>query len=93
LKLNAIKGRGVKKDFWDIVKLLEFYSMDELFHFYSERYSYDYPFALKKSIAYFDDAENNIGPQSLDDMDLGESKENHQKWIRIIIKEIKINGC
>jgi len=25
LKLNAVKGRGVKKDFWDVAKLLEIY--------------------------------------------------------------------
>jgi len=62
LKLNAVKGRGVKKDFWDIAKLLEFYSFENLFQFYHDRYSYDDTFAVIRSVIYFDDAENTIDP-------------------------------
>src|SRR5580692_329466 len=36
LKLNAIKGRGVKKDFWDVAKLLQIYSLTDLFQFYHD---------------------------------------------------------
>lgn len=41
LKLNEIKGRGVKKDFGDVARLLQMYSISELFDFYRQRYSYD----------------------------------------------------
>jgi hypothetical protein len=68
LKLNAVKGRGVKKDFWDVAKLLEIYSMGDLFQFYHDRYSYDDTFAVIRSVAYFTDAENTIEPESLDGM-------------------------
>ena len=68
LKLNAIKGRGVKKDFWDLAKLLQFYSFDELFQFYHERYSYDDSLAIFRSVGYFADAEDTIDPLSLDGM-------------------------
>jgi len=68
LKLNAVKGRGVKKDFWDLAKLLEFYSLENLFQFYHDRYSYDDTFAVIRSVIYFDDAENTIDPESLDGM-------------------------
>ena len=68
LKLNAVKGRGVKKDFWDLAKLLQIYSMDELFQFYHDRYSYDDSLALNRSVVYFADAEDNIEPESLDGM-------------------------
>jgi len=68
LKLNAIKGRGVKKDFWDLAKMLEFYSLENLFQFYHDRYFYDDTFAVIRSIIYFDDAENTIDPESLDGM-------------------------
>jgi hypothetical protein len=68
LKLNAIKGRGVKKDFWDLAKLLQFYSFDELFQFYHERYSYDDSLAIFRSVGYFVDAEDTIDPLSLDGM-------------------------
>ena len=68
LKLNAVKGRGVKKDFWDIAKLLEFYSFENLFQFYHDRYTYDDTFAVIRSVVYFTDAENTIDPESLDGM-------------------------
>jgi len=68
LKLNAVKGRGVKKDFWDIAKLLEFYSFENLFQFYHDRYTYDDTFAVIRSVIYFADAENTITPESLDGM-------------------------
>jgi len=68
LKLNAVKGRGVKKDFWDVAKLLEFYTMNDLFQFYYDRYPYDDTLALKRSIVYFDDAEDTIEPVILDGM-------------------------
>lgn len=68
LKLNAIKGRGVKKDFWDLAKLLEFYSFEDLFQFYFDRYYYDDSLALFLSVVYFDDAENTIEPFSFENM-------------------------
>jgi hypothetical protein len=68
LKLNAIKGRGVKKDFWDIARLLRDYSFDELFQFYHDRYNYDDTFAVIRSVAYFADADDNIDPECLDGM-------------------------
>ena len=68
LKLNAIKGRGVKKDFWDLAKLLEIYSFDDLFQFYYDRYPYDDSQALQRSVVWFDDAEDMLPPESLDGM-------------------------
>jgi Nucleotidyl transferase AbiEii toxin, Type IV TA system len=68
LKLNAVKGRGVKKDFWDIARLLQEYSLDDLFQFYHDRYNYDDTFAVIRSIIYFNDAEDTIAPESLDGM-------------------------
>ncbi|HEY4195847.1 MAG TPA: nucleotidyl transferase AbiEii/AbiGii toxin family protein [Mucilaginibacter sp.] len=68
LKLNAVKGRGVKKDFWDIAKLLEIYSFENLFQFYHDRYTYDDTFAVIRSVIYFTDAENTSAPESLDGM-------------------------
>jgi hypothetical protein len=75
LKLNAVKGRGVKKDFWDLAMLLKIYSMDTLFQFYHDRYSYDDLFALKRSVSYFTDAEDTIAPTTLNGMTWSEVKE------------------
>ena len=68
LKLNAIKGRGVKKDFWDLARLLQDYSFHDLFQFYHDRYNYDDTFAVIRSAVYFADAEDTIAPESLDGM-------------------------
>ena len=68
LKLNAVKGRGVKKDFWDVARLLQDYTLRDLFQFYHDRYNYDDTFAVIRSVAYFDDAENTLSPESLDGM-------------------------
>ena len=68
LKLNAVKGRGVKKDFWYIARLLQDYSLSDLFQFYHDRYNYDDTFAVIRSVIYFADAEDTIAPESLDGM-------------------------
>jgi len=62
LKLNAVKGRGSKKDFWDISKLLDVYSLTELLTFYQTRYPYDDAFTVMRALVYFDDAENEPDP-------------------------------
>jgi len=81
LKLNAVKGRGVKKDFWDVARLLQNYTFDELFQFYHDRYNYDDTFAVIRSVAYFTDAENTIEPESLDGMTWEKVKKNNHQSI------------
>jgi hypothetical protein len=66
--LNTIKGRGIKKDFWDIATLLKFYTMGDLFQFYHDRYPDDDTFAVIRSVIYFTDAENTIEPEVLNGM-------------------------
>jgi predicted nucleotidyltransferase component of viral defense system len=79
LKLNAIKGRGAKKDFWDIAKLLQFYTFDNLFKFYHDRYPYDDTFAVVRSVVYFEDAEEDVNPETID-------KLTWEKVKKIIVK-------
>ena len=38
LKINAIEGRGSKKDFIDIYLLLQHYSLDDILYFYVSKY-------------------------------------------------------
>ncbi len=89
LKLNAVKGRGVKKDFWDIARLLQIYSFNELFQFYHDRYNYDDTFAVIRSVVYFIDAENTITPESLDDMTWDKVKQIITKAFDDYYKNIK----
>ena len=62
LKLNAISGRGAKKDFWDLHELLTHYSIDEMLGFYSKRYPNNSPMMVLKSTTYFVDADKQLDP-------------------------------
>jgi predicted nucleotidyltransferase component of viral defense system len=62
MKLDAITGRGSKKDFYDLFFLLQHYSIDDLFSFYSEKYPHQTTFYVIRSLSYFEDAEIQPNP-------------------------------
>jgi predicted nucleotidyltransferase component of viral defense system len=62
MKLDAIVGRGKKKDFYDLFFLLKQYSFKELFELYQQKYQHTSIFHVIKSITYFADAENDLDP-------------------------------
>lgn len=57
MKINAIEGRGSKKDFIDIYFLLQHYSLDELLKFYSQKYPNYSIYRALMSLTYFADAD------------------------------------
>ena len=63
MKINAIEGRGSRKDFIDIYLLLQHYSMDDLLAFYSQKYPNYSIFRALLSLTYFDDAESEAMPK------------------------------
>lgn len=58
MKINAVTGRGSKKDFYDIAKLLECFSIKEMLDSYQTMYKIDNVVSAVKSLGYFTDAEN-----------------------------------
>lgn len=62
MKINAIIGRGTKKDFIDIAYLLKEYGMSDILRFYFAKYPDASIFLASKSLAYYDDAENDPMP-------------------------------
>lgn len=68
MKLNAIANRGAKKDFFDIVALLDHFSLPQLLQFFEEKYTQLNCFTVLKSLIYFDDADLEPDPISLRDM-------------------------
>lgn len=66
MKLDAITGRGSKKDFYDLFFLLKQYSIDELFSFYTEKYPHQTTFHVARSLTYFEDAEMQPNPVVFD---------------------------
>lgn len=65
MKLNAIANRGSKKDFWDYAQLLKRFDREELLSFFLQKYPNASRWNLDKSLAYFDDAENEPDPIDL----------------------------
>lgn len=65
MKLNAIAGRGSKKDFIDLYYLLEIFTLKEIINFYLQKYSDGSAFLVIKSLTYFEDADNEIIPKML----------------------------
>jgi len=60
MKLNAIAGRGSKKDFWDIAYLLDHFSFKEMVSYFEKKYPNANKWHLIKSMTYFQDADNEL---------------------------------
>ena len=65
MKLNAIANRGSKKDFWDCAELLDQHPLDEQLALFSKKYPQANIWQVQKSLCYFDDAENEPEPDTL----------------------------
>lgn len=57
MKVNAIIGRGSKKDFIDLFVLLQHYSLSEILQFYKLKYPEYSEYRALLSMTYFEDAE------------------------------------
>lgn len=70
MKLEAISGRGSKKDFIDLFFLLKHFSISWLFEKYPQKYGIEISnhYHLLKSLVYFEDAEHQPMPTMLQDV-------------------------
>ncbi|MGM9687930.1 MAG: nucleotidyl transferase AbiEii/AbiGii toxin family protein [Alloprevotella sp.] len=57
MKINAVEGRGSKKDFIDVFYLLNHHSLEEILSFYKQKYPEHNVFRALMSLTYFEDAE------------------------------------
>jgi len=83
MKLDAITGRGSKKDFFDLYFLLQRYDIETLFSFYLEKYPHQTTFHVARSLSYFVDAESSPDPMVFD------KKVTWAKVKKTIVKEIQ----
>ena len=74
MKVNAITNRGTRKDFVDMARLLDDYSLDDIFAWYREKYPEANPALAMRSLSYFVDAETMPMPKMLVSFDWGEAK-------------------
>jgi predicted nucleotidyltransferase component of viral defense system len=66
MKIQAILGRGRKKDFWDLAELLKHYTLEQIIDFYSAKFpSQQLLISVPQAITYFADAEESENPVSL----------------------------
>lgn len=69
MKVNAIEGRGTKKDFIDIFELLKYFSLKEILDMYAAKYPENSIFRALLSLSYFDDADTQPMPTMFTDDD------------------------
>lgn len=81
MKINAIEGRGKKKDFIDIYVLLQHYSLQELMQFYKQKYPEYSEFRALLSLSYFTDADEQMMPT----MYIKDTWEEMKDYIRHVV--------
>jgi len=69
MKLAAITSRGTKKDFIDLYFLFQNFSLQDMISFYEQKYSDGSVFLVLKSLTYFEDADRELSPLMLQDVD------------------------
>lgn len=79
MKINAILGRGKKKDFWDLYELLHHYSLKEMIAFHEQKFpEQNLLITIPQAITWFDDADESEDPISLK----GQTWESVKKFIQ-----------
>ena len=67
MKLSAVCNRGSKKDFFDIAELLNHFALAELFEFFERKFKSHDTFHVLRSLTFFDDAEDEPDPITLNE--------------------------
>ena len=66
MKINAILGRGKKKDLWDLCELLHYYLLEQMIAFHKQKFPNQLLLiSIPLAITYFTDAEETEEPVSL----------------------------
>lgn len=74
MKINAIEGRGSKKDFIDVYYLLQHFSLEEILDLYAQKYPNYSMYRALMSLTYFVDAEKFDLPTMFVDFDWEQCK-------------------
>ncbi|MBK8705252.1 MAG: nucleotidyl transferase AbiEii/AbiGii toxin family protein [Saprospiraceae bacterium] len=83
MKIDAIMGRGRKKDFFDLYFLLQRFSLTDMMSWYAQMFKHSTLFHVYKSLIWFDDAD-------LDgELDVMDKKVNWEKVKKTIVKAVE----
>jgi hypothetical protein len=86
MKLNAIAGRGSKKDFIDIELILKEFSLNQLVDFYKTKYNQESEFMALKSMLYFADADLEVEPEMFSDFKWTNTKQFIKQQVEDYLK-------
>lgn len=84
MKLNAIANRGAKKDFYDIHVLLKYFALQDMLRFFQQKYEQMNSMSVLKSLVYFEDADQEPDPLSLENTSWADIKNELVKQIQIL---------
>lgn len=88
MKVQAVLGRGKKKDFWDISELLKHYSVQNFIDFHTNKYSYqNLLISVPQALTYFSDADESEDPVSLKGQTWESVKSEIQKKVREYLRK------
>jgi predicted nucleotidyltransferase component of viral defense system len=84
MKIQAILGRGKKKDFWDLHELLQHYSLQQIMDWHIQKYpSQMLAISIPHAITYFVDADETEEPVSFK----GQTWEGVKKGIQLAVRD------
>lgn len=75
MKMNAITGRGKKRDFYDLYFLLKYFDFQTLVDSFCQKYPDGSTWLLAKSVTYFEDAEADEMPEIFQQIEWEEVKQ------------------
>ena len=87
MKLASITGRGEKKDFIDLYFLLKHFSLKQMLGFYEQKYHDGSIFLVLRSLAYFDDADQDVSPKMFSDLSWDKIKSTISENLKDFIKK------
>jgi predicted nucleotidyltransferase component of viral defense system len=87
MKIQAVLGRGKKKDFWDLFELFKHYSLQQVMDWHKQKYpSQMLAISIPHAITYFVDAENSETPVSFKNQTWEEVKKGISKVVSNYLK-------
>ena len=87
MKIQAMLGRGRKKDFWDLYELLKHYPLEQLINWHKQKYpSQMLAISIPNAISYFADADETEEPVSFKNQTWTDVKKGIQQAVRDYLK-------
>ena len=88
MKINAVMGRGTKKDFVDVYFLLRHYTFEEIMQFYLQKYTDGSEYRALLSMTYFADADPQPMPYMFQQVEWEKIKEEIKQQVAMYNRSI-----